>query len=195
MSEKAGGCILVIGGGISGLTAAIEAAEAGYNVYLVEKNPYLGGRVAQLWRYFPKLCPPYCGLEILFKRLKNLPNLKFFTNAEVESVSGEPGNFDVAIRLNPRYVTEACTACGECVKACPEERPNEFNYGMDKTKAIYLPHEMAFPMKYAIDAKYCKKDDGCKACVEACKYDAIDLAMQPKTMNLKAEVLKPVPQS
>ncbi|RLI87148.1 MAG: heterodisulfide reductase subunit A, partial [Archaeoglobales archaeon] len=140
--------ILVVGGGITGLTAAIEAAETGYDVYLIEKNPYLGGRVAQLWRYFPKLCPPYCGLEILFKRLKNLPNLKFFTNAEVESISGEPGNFEVSIRINPRFVTDACTACGECVKACPAERPNEFNYGMDKTKAIYLPHEMAFPMKY-----------------------------------------------
>ncbi|RLI84967.1 MAG: heterodisulfide reductase subunit A, partial [Archaeoglobales archaeon] len=72
----------------------------------------------------------------------------------------------------------------ECVKACPAERPHEFNYGMDKTKAIYLPHEMAFPMKYVIDAAYCKKDEGCRACVEACKYDAIDLAMQPKTMKL-----------
>ncbi|AEA46456.1 CoB--CoM heterodisulfide reductase iron-sulfur subunit A family protein [Archaeoglobus veneficus] len=184
--EKAGGCILVIGGGISGLTAAIEAAEAGYNVYLVEKNPYLGGRVAQLWRYFPKLCPPYCGLEILFKRLKNLPRLKYFTNAEVESISGEPGNFDVTVKINPRYVTDACTACGECVKACPAERPNEFNYGMDKTKAIYLPHEMSFPMKYVIDAEYCQKNEGCKACVDACPYDAIDLAMEPKTLNLKA---------
>ncbi len=183
MSEKAGGCILVIGGGISGLTAAIEAAEAGYNVYLVEKRPFLGGRVSQLWRYFPKLCPPYCGLEILFKRLKNLPNLKYFVNAEVESISGSAGNFDVTVRINPRYVTDACTACGECVNVCPSERPDEFNYGLSTTKAIYLPHEMAFPFKYVIDREYCQ--EGCNACVNACKYNAIDLNEQPKTMNLK----------
>ena len=87
--------ILVIGGGISGLTAAIEAAETGYNVILVEKNPYLGGRVTQLTRYFPKLCPPYCGLEILFKRLQNCKNLKYLTMAEVKRVTGSPGNFNV----------------------------------------------------------------------------------------------------
>ncbi len=190
MSEEravtANGNILVIGGGISGLTAAIEAAEAGYNVYLVEKNPYLGGRVAQLYRYFPKLCPPYCGLEIFFKRIRSNPKIKFFTLAEVENVSGQPGAYNVTIKLNPRYVDlEKCTACGECVKVCPAEKPNEFNYGMDKTKAIYLPHEMAFPMKYVIDPDYCQKADGCKACVEACKYDAINQDMEPKTMNIQ----------
>ncbi|AEA47563.1 hydrogenase iron-sulfur subunit [Archaeoglobus veneficus] len=178
--------ILVVGGGIAGITAAVEAAEVGYEVILVEKNPYLGGRVAQMYKYFPKLCPPYCGLEINLRRLRENRKITVFTNAEVESISGEPGNFDVTVKINPRYVTDACTACGECVKACPAERPNEFNYGMDKTKAIYLPHEMSFPMKYVIDAEYCQKNEGCKACVDACPYDAIDLAMEPKTLNLKA---------
>lgn len=177
--------ILVIGGGISGITAAIEAAEAGYDVYLVEKNPYLGGRVAQLNKYFPKNCPPYCGLEIFFKRIKSNPRFTFFTNAEVEKVSGSAGNFDVTVKINPRYVNENCTACNKCTEVCPVERPNEFNYGMDKTKAIYLPHELAFPMRYVIDAYVCKKMDGCNECVKACKYDAIDLEMQPKTINLK----------
>jgi heterodisulfide reductase subunit A-like polyferredoxin len=152
---------------------------------LVEKNPYLGGRVAQLGRYFPKLCPPYCGLEIFFKRIKSNPRIKFSTNAEVEKVSGSAGNFEVTVKVNPRYVTNDCTACNECVEACPEERPNEFNYGMDKTKAIYLPHELAFPMSYVIDASACKKAEGCRACVEVCRYDAIDLDMEPKTINLK----------
>jgi len=76
--------ILVVGGGMSGLTAAVEAAEAGREVYLVEKNPYLGGRVAQLHQYFPKLCPPYCGLELNFRRIKNNSRIHFFTMAEVE---------------------------------------------------------------------------------------------------------------
>lgn len=175
--------ILVIGGGIAGLTAAIEAAETGYDVIIVEKNPYLGGRVAQLRKYFPKLCPPYCGLEIFFKRIKGNPKVKIFTMAEVVSIEGEAGNFDVTIKINPRYVNDNCTACNECVDVCPVERPNEFNFGMDKTKAIYLPHEMAFPLKYVIDPEYCKKDE-CKACLSACKYSAIDFNMEPKTMKV-----------
>ena len=184
MSEGKYSSVLVIGGGISGITAAIEAAEAGYDVYLVEKNPYLGGRVAQLNKYFPKNCPPYCGLEIFFKRIKSNPRFNFFTNAEIENVSGSAGNFEVTVRINPRYVNDNCTVCNKCAEACPVERPNDFNYGMDKTKAIYLPHELAFPMKYIIDPLTCKKMDGCSECVSACKYDAIDLNMQPETMKL-----------
>ena len=85
------GSILVVGGGISGLTTALEAAEVGYEVFLVEKNPYLGGRVAQLNQYFPKLCPPTCGLEINFRRIKDNPRVKVLTLAEVEKVDGSPG--------------------------------------------------------------------------------------------------------
>ena len=93
-----------LAGGISGLTTAVEAAEAGRDVFIVEKRPYLGGRVAQLNQYFPKLCPPNCGLEINFRRIRQNPRIKFFTLAEVERISGEEGNFDVSIKLNPRYV-------------------------------------------------------------------------------------------
>lgn len=177
--------IVVIGGGIAGVTSALEAAEAGYDVTIVEKNPYLGGRVAQLYRYFPKLCPPYCGLEINFRRIKDNPRIRFHTMAEVERVSGRPGNFDVTVRLHPRYVNDRCTACNACVAVCPAERPNAFNLGMGKTKAIYLAHELAFPMKYAIDAAACRLSE-CAKCVEVCEYDAIDLAMQPRTLTLKA---------
>ncbi|MGD8758440.1 MAG: FAD-dependent oxidoreductase, partial [Deltaproteobacteria bacterium] len=88
------GSILVVGGGISGLTAALEAAEVGYEVFLVEKNPSLGGRVAQLKHYFPKLCPPTCGLEINFRRIKENPKIHYFTLADVQSVSGSPGSYD-----------------------------------------------------------------------------------------------------
>ncbi|KJU85351.1 methyl-viologen-reducing hydrogenase subunit delta [Candidatus Magnetobacterium bavaricum] len=181
MSDKKS--ILVIGGGISGLTTAIEAAEAGYNTIIVEKNPYLGGRVAQLNRYFPKLCPPYCGLEINFKRIKQNPNIKFYTMAEVDSVSGTEGNFSVQLKINPRFVNAKCTACNKCVEVCPVERPNSFNFGMDKTKAIYRPHEMSFPMKYVIDSAVCPGTQ-CSKCVEACKYNAIDLNMKPETVQL-----------
>ncbi len=174
--------ILVVGGGISGLTAAVEAGEVGYDVILLEKRPYLGGRVAQLHQYFPKLCPPPCGLEINFRRIKDNPRIKFFTQAEVEKISGQPGNFDVTVKINPRYVNTNCTICGKCVDVCPKERIDEFNYGLAKTKAIYLPHEMAFPTKYVIDESVCDK---CGKCVEACPYNAIDLNDQAKIVNFK----------
>jgi len=177
--------IVVIGGGIAGVSAALEAAEAGYEVTIVEKNPYLGGRVAQLYRYFPKLCPPYCGLEINFRRIKDNPRIRFHTMAEVEKISGRPGSFDVTVVLHPRYVNDRCTACNACVAVCPAERPNAFNFGMGKTKAIYLAHELAFPVKYAIDDRACHLTE-CAKCVEVCEYGAIDLTMPPKTMTLRA---------
>jgi len=176
--------ILVVGGGISGLTTAVEAAEAGRDVFIVEKRPYLGGRVAQLNQYFPKLCPPACGLEINFRRMRQNPRIKFFTMAEVEKISGEEGNFDVAVRLNPRYVNENCTACGACAEGVTTEIPNEFNYGMDKVKAAYLPHQFAFPMRYVIAPQIVGTEEGAKA-KAACKYDAVELDMKARTINLK----------
>jgi quinone-modifying oxidoreductase subunit QmoA len=175
------GGILVVGGGISGLTAALEAAEVGTDVFLVERNPYLGGRVAQLNQYFPKLCPPSCGLEINFKRIKNNRRIRVYTLTEVKDVSGSAGNFQVSLETSPRYVNNNCTGCNACVEVCPEERDNAFNFNMDKTKAIYKAHDMAFPMKYVIDMDACTK---CGKCVEACKYEAIELDMEAKSFSL-----------
>ena len=176
--------ILVVGGGMSGMTAAIEAAEAGYDTYVVERNPYLGGRVAQLHNYFPKLCPPLCGLEINFRRIKQNPKVRFFTMAEVEGISGSEGNFDVSIRLNPRYVNEKCTACGKCAESCSMEVEDSFNYGMNKRKAAYLPHDMAFPMRYVLDPALVKSGEARKV-KDSCPYNAIELDMAGKTVNLK----------
>ena len=177
------GSIMVVGGGISGLTTALEAAEVGYEVFLVEKNPYLGGRVAQLNQYFPKLCPPTCGLEINFRRIKDNPRIKVLTMAEVEKVEGGPGNYSVAVKVKPRYVNENCTCCGACAEACGTQIPSEYDFGMQQIKAAYLPFAMAFPARYVIDPRIVGTEDG-KRAQAACKYDAVDLEMQPKTLNL-----------
>ncbi len=177
------GSILVVGGGISGLTTALEAAEVGYEVFLVEKNPYLGGRVAQLNQYFPKLCPPTCGLEINFKRIKDNPRIKVLTLAEVQKVEGGPGNYTVAVTLNPRYVNENCTCCGACAEACQTEIASDYDFGMKKIKAAYLPFAMAFPARFVIAPEIVGTEDG-KRVKQACPYDAVDLEMQPKTLSL-----------
>jgi quinone-modifying oxidoreductase subunit QmoA len=165
--------VLVLGGGIAGVTSALEAAEAGCRVILIEKSPYLGGRVARMHRYFPKLCPPMCGLEINYKRIKNNPRIKVLTTAELKDLAGTPGDYGATVRISPRYVKDSCTLCGACAQVCPAERVDDFNCGISKTKAIYLSQNMAFPALYAIDRSACK--EGCQACVDACAYGAVDL--------------------
>jgi len=177
------GKILVIGGGISGVTTAIEASEVGKDVILVEKTPTLGGRVSGFHQYFPKLCPPTCGLEINYKRLRANPHVQVYTNSEVLSVTGDEGEFKVKVRKNPTFVNEKCVACDHCTDVCPSERSNDFNAGMDKTKSIFLPNKMAYPPRYVIDRPTC--ETGCSKCVDACKYGAIDLEMQVQEFEIE----------
>ena len=177
------GKILVIGGGISGVTTAIEASEVGKDVILVEKTPTLGGRVSGFHQYFPKLCPPTCGLEINYKRLRANPHVQVYTNSEVISVTGDAGEFKVKVRKNPTFVNEKCVACDNCTDVCPSERSNDFNAGMDKTKSIFLPNKMAYPPRYVIDRPTC--ETGCSKCVDACKYGAIDLEMQVQEFEIE----------
>ena len=180
--------VLVVGGGISGITAALEAAEAGCKAILVEKLPYLGGRVARLYKYFPKLCPPTCGLEINFRRLRANPDVTVYTMAEVESISGSPGNFSARIKISPRYV-EDHTATTKDVEECPVEISNDFNYGMDTCKAVYLPFEMAYPMNLVADGDALKKAQGSPefgAFLESCQKKGIriDLDQKPETIDV-----------
>lgn len=179
---------LVVGGGIAGMTAAIEIAETGKSTLLVEKSPSLGGRVVASHQYFPKLCPPACGIEINLKRIRGNSLVTVLTLAEVAKVSGSSGAYEAEIAVSPRFVNEKCTACGDCEKACEIERDNELNYGLDRTKAIYLPHLMAYPYRYVVDPRFAG-DERMKKCVEACKYGAIDLGMQPRTVAVRARAV------
>jgi quinone-modifying oxidoreductase, subunit QmoA len=179
--------ILVIGGGVAGLTTAIEAAEAGCNVVLVEKSPYLGGRAIAFSQYFPKLCPPTCGFEINFRRIKNNPRITVLTQAELTELTGAAGDYEATVKVSPRFVTGACTLCGKCVEVCPAERADEFNSRQSKTKAAYLPHNMAFPAAYVIDRSNCP--EGCSACVEACPYEAIDLSQRVEQKKFRVSAI------
>lgn len=166
--------IVIIGGGISGITVAVEAAEAGAQVVLVEREPYLGGRVFRMREYFPKLCPPQCGMEINFQRIRKNPAIRVISDAHVQSVSGDAGNFEVKLSIGPQFVNDNCTSCGECANVCPVETDDDYNYGMSKRKAAYMPHPMVYPARFAIDTAACK-GRSCGKCAEVCKYNAIEL--------------------
>ncbi len=177
--------ILVVGSGISGMTAALEAAEIGKQVVLVEKRPYIGGRVTQLYKYFPKLCFPTCGLEINQRRARMNPNLTIITMAEVTDIQGEAGNYTATVKISPRYVNDNCTACGDCAKAVEGEFDDEYNYGLGKRRGAYLPHRMAHPQRYVIDPVILGTKDAEKA-KAACKVNAVDLEMQEETLSFNA---------
>ncbi len=176
--------ILVVGGGISGMTAALEAAETGKDVILVEKRPYVGGRVTQLYKYFPKLCFPTCGLEINQRRLKSNPSVTILTMAEITEMNGESGDFSVKISLAPRHVNSKCTACGDCAMAVETEFDDEYHYNLSKRKGAYLPYNNAHPQQYVIDPRIIGTEDAEKA-KAVCKVGAIDLDMQEKIVELK----------
>ena len=177
--------LLIVGAGIAGITSAVEAAETGINVILVEKKSYIGGKVVQFNKYFPKLCPPSCGMEINIRRLRTNPLIQVYTLAEVTSITNVSGKYKARILLKPRYINNRCTACGECAEVCPERRLNDFNYNMDETTSVYLAHENAYPQKYVIDKETCK-GSVCNKCVEVCKYDAIDLNEEEKSISVEA---------
>ena len=177
--------ILVVGAGVTGISAALEAAETGKEVVLVEKQPFVGGRIAQIYKYFPKLCHPLCGLEINLQRIRNNPRLRVLTLAEVEKVRGGPGDYAVTLRIAPRYVNERCTACGACGDAVRTYFDNEFDLGMDRRKGAYLPHLMAYPQCFVLDPRIVGTADAERART-ACRYDAIDLDMSEQRIDVAA---------
>ncbi len=176
--------ILVIGGGISGMTAALEAAEVGHRVILVEKEAYLGGRVMRTHRYFPKMCPPTCGYEINVRRLRRNPRITVHTLATVEEISGSAGKFKARIKTRPRYVTGKQDLDESVMEQLTSERDNDFNLGMGKTKALYLPHDMAYPPVAVLD-RDALSDADAATLQNVCPSDAIDLEMTEKQFEVE----------
>jgi quinone-modifying oxidoreductase subunit QmoA len=176
--------ILVIGGGIAGMTAALEAAEVGYRVILVEKEAYLGGRVVRSHQYFPKMCPPTCGFEINTRRIRQNPRITVYTMATVDEVSGSVGNFSVRIKIKPRYVTGAHAIDEAMTEKLTSERLDDFNLEMCKTKALYMPNDMAYPHMYVLD-KDALSDDDAETLKSVCPPGAIDLDMTDDEVLVK----------
>ncbi|MBQ7457378.1 MAG: CoB--CoM heterodisulfide reductase iron-sulfur subunit A family protein [Desulfovibrio sp.] len=154
--------ILVVGGGFSGLTAAIEAAELGHDVYIVEKSPWLGGRVAQLNKYFPKLCPPSCGLEIQFQRIRKNPRIHCLTMANVIGVNGSKGNYTVRVRLEPRHTPPHNVDFTFLASTLEGEVASEFDLGLSKRKALYKAMPFAYPARYVLDTTTLSKADNAR---------------------------------
>jgi heterodisulfide reductase subunit A len=182
--------IVVIGGGIAGIQAALDAANAGAKVVLVEREPTVGGKMSVLDKNFPTLD---CSICIESPKMSDVglhPNIELLTCSEVQGLEGEPGDFTVTVKESPRYVTDACTRCGECVPVCPVSLRNEFDVGMASRKAIYIPIEQSVPGAYVIDAEHCLNDPPnflpCSRCTDACGPDAIDFNMMPRTHEVKA---------
>ncbi len=167
---------MVIGGGVAGIQAALDIANNGYKVYLVEKSPTIGGRMAQLDKTFPTLDCSACILTPKMSNVGRNPNIELLTNTEVVKVDGYVGNFKITIRKNATCVIpDKCNACGDCADICPVIVPNEFDVGLSPRKAIYIAFPQAVPNKYLIDQNACIK---CGLCVKSCEAEAIDLNLE-----------------
>ena len=174
---------LVVGGGIAGIQAALDIANSGIPVILVEKGPTIGGRMAQLSETFPTLDCAQCILTPKMVEVARHPLITLYTLTEVEEVSGYVGNFQVKLRKKPRFVEiDKCRLCGECEKVCPITLPNEFDRGLSQRKAIYIPFPQAIPPAYVIDPQHCVR---CGSCARTCPFDAINLDQQEETEEVE----------
>lgn len=178
---------LVIGGGIAGIQTALDIADAGYEVDIVEKNPTIGGKMAQIDKTFPTLDCAACILTPKMVDAAQNEKITIHSYSEVEAVGGFVGNFKVTIRKKARYVKEdICTGCGLCTEKCPQKNvPNEFNLGLNNRRAIYIPFAQAVPKVAVIDPDYCTmlKTGKCGVCSKVCSIGAIDYKQQDKLIE------------
>lgn len=177
---------LVVGGGIAGIQAALDIANAGFEVLLVEKSPSIGGHMAQLSETFPTLDCSQCILTPKMVEVSRHPKIRLLTYSEVAEVSGFVGNYRVRIRKKPTYVNpEKCNLCGECAKVCPVRVPNEFDRGLSTRAAIYIPFPQAIPSSYTLDERNCLGivPLRCGKCAEVCEAKAIDFDMHEEILE------------
>ncbi|NVM21469.1 MAG: CoB--CoM heterodisulfide reductase iron-sulfur subunit A family protein [Desulfobacterales bacterium] len=182
------GAIMVVGGGIGGIQAALDLADSGFYVYLVEKSSSIGGKMSQLDKTFPT---NDCSMCIMSPKLvecgKHL-NIEILTLSEIESVTGEEGNFHVRLIQHPRYIDiDKCIACGTCAEKCPKKVADEYNTKLIKRKAAYIRYPQAVPLKYLIDKKNCiyfRKDKKCRACEKFCPAEAVDFDQKEREITI-----------
>ncbi|WXG43597.1 MAG: CoB-CoM heterodisulfide reductase HdrA2 [Promethearchaeati archaeon SRVP18_Atabeyarchaeia-1] len=178
---------LIIGAGVAGIQAALDLAETGYKVYVVEKEPSIGGMMARIDKTFPTMDCSICILAPKMSDAGHHPNIELMTNSEVADVKGYIGNFQVKVTKKPRFVKKDCSACGECAKVCPIVMPNEFDVGLATRHGIYTPFAQAVPSTYIVDMSHCLNKDGvivCDKCVKACERQAIDFDMKTENVDL-----------
>ncbi|MFC1580937.1 FAD-dependent oxidoreductase [Thermodesulfobacteriota bacterium] len=190
------GDVMVVGGGISGIQAALDLAETGFKVYLVEKSPAIGGKMAQLDKTFPTNDCSMCIESPKLIECARHPNIEILTLTEVDRVEGEAGDFKVTLTKNPRYIIEdKCTGCTTCVEYCPVKVPDPYNQNLSLNKAIHIYFSQAVPLITYVDPGTCLyfEDEKCNICIGACKNQAIDLHQEKERLEVEvgAIVLSP----
>jgi heterodisulfide reductase subunit A len=180
---------MIVGAGIAGVQAALDLANSGYLVYLVEKSPAIGGTMAQLDKTFPTNDCSMCILSPKLVECGRHLNIQLLTLSEVESLEGEAGNFTVTVKEQPRFIDmDKCIACGVCAEKCPKKVEDEFNRALSQRKAAYVKYPQAVPLKYVIDQEHCiyfkpdkkGKMGRCRACEKFCPADAVDFNQEGK---------------
>ena len=182
------GSVMVIGGGIAGMQASLDLANAGFKVYLVERRPSIGGIMPQLDKTFPTNDCSTCIISPKLIEVAKHPNIDIMAYSELVNADGKPGRFKVTVRKKARYVNEEkCVACGVCASKCPKKVPNEFNEGLNQRKAIYLSFTQAIPSVYTIDTEHCIyfQKGKCKACEKFCENKAIDFGQKDELLELE----------
>jgi heterodisulfide reductase subunit A len=178
---------LVIGGGIAGIQASLDLAEAGAEVSLVERSPSIGGRMAQLDKTFPTNDCAMCILSPKLVEVSKHPNIALLTNSELLDLEGEAPRFTARVRRHPRYVDAArCTGCGICTTKCPVRLPDPYNKGLSKTRCIRIPFPQAVPAIPILDASAClyKTRGTCGVCRKLCQAEAIDYEQKPEDVEI-----------